>query len=109
VKFLPTNGDNLIRLIKLYFHPLSKGREQIEGVWEQGDEIIGSEMEEVTGDRRKFHNEELFYGQFSPGIIRVIESKGMRWTTCSMHWWIRNAQEDLVGKPEEKRQLRRLA
>jgi len=41
--------------------------------------ILGSKRDEVTGEWRKLHNEELnnFYSSFN--IIRVIKSRRMRW------------------------------
>jgi hypothetical protein len=42
--------------------------------------IFGPKAEEMTGDWRRMHNEELSYLYCSPNIIRVVKSKGMRWT-----------------------------
>jgi hypothetical protein len=42
--------------------------------------IFGPKRDEVTGDRRKLHNEELHSLYSSPGIIRMIKSRRMRWT-----------------------------
>jgi hypothetical protein len=39
--------------------------------------IFGPKRDEVTGDRRKLHNEELHNS--SPNIIRMIKSRRMRW------------------------------
>jgi hypothetical protein len=41
--------------------------------------IFGPKRDEVTGDWRKLHNEELNDLYFSPNIVRVIKSKRMRW------------------------------
>jgi hypothetical protein len=41
--------------------------------------IFGSKGEEVAGDWRRMHNEELHYLYASPEIIRVIKSIRMRW------------------------------
>jgi hypothetical protein len=42
--------------------------------------ICGLERDEVTGGWRKLYNEELHNLYFSPGIIRVVTSRRMRWT-----------------------------
>jgi hypothetical protein len=41
--------------------------------------IFGPKMEEVTGDRRKLHNEELHNLYSSPNVIRMMKSKRIRW------------------------------
>jgi hypothetical protein len=41
--------------------------------------IFGSKGDEVTVGWRKLHNEELNNLYSSPGIIRIINSRRMRW------------------------------
>jgi hypothetical protein len=41
--------------------------------------IFGPRRDEVTGDWRKLHNEELHNLYFSSNITRMIKSKRMRW------------------------------
>jgi len=41
--------------------------------------VFGPKRDEVTGEWRKLHNEELNDLYSSPNIIRVITSRRMRW------------------------------
>jgi hypothetical protein len=41
--------------------------------------IFGSKRDEVTGEWRKLHNEELNHLYCSPTIVSVIKSRRMRW------------------------------
>ena len=41
--------------------------------------IFGPKRDEVTGEWRKLHNEELNNLYSSPNIVRVIKSRRMRW------------------------------
>ena len=41
--------------------------------------IFGPRRDEVTGEWRRLHNEELNYLYCSPNIVRVIKSRRMRW------------------------------
>jgi hypothetical protein len=40
--------------------------------------IFGPKRDEITGEWRKLHNEWLS-DLYSPNIVRVIKSRGMRW------------------------------
>ena len=41
--------------------------------------IFGPKRDEVTGEWRRLHNEELNVLYCSPNILRVIKSRRMRW------------------------------
>jgi hypothetical protein len=41
--------------------------------------IFGLRRDEMTGEWRKLHNEELSGLYSSPSIIRIIKSRKMRW------------------------------
>ena len=59
--------------------------------------ILGPSRDEVTGEWRRLHNEELYAVYSSPNIIRVIKSRRMRWTG---HVARIEERRVLVGKPE---------
>jgi hypothetical protein len=68
--------------------------------------IFGPKRDEVTGGWRKLHNEELRDIISSPSIIRIIESRRMRWMEhVTRMGEKRNAYRLLVGKPEGRRPL----
>ena len=68
--------------------------------------IFGHKRNEVTGELRKLHNQELNDRYSYPNIIRVIKSRRMRWVghVARMGTW-RGAYGVLVGKPRGKRLL----
>ena len=70
--------------------------------------IFGPRRDEVTGEWRRFHNEELNDLYSSPNILRVIKSRRMRWAGHVAHMSEeRGVCRVLVGKQEGKRPLRR--
>jgi hypothetical protein len=70
--------------------------------------IFGPRRDEVTGEQRKLHNEELCDLYSSPSIIRIIKSRRMRWTGHVARMGENtNAYRLLVGKAEGKRPLGR--
>ena len=64
--------------------------------------IFGPRRDEVTGEWRRLHNEELNDLYSSPNIVRVIKSRRMRWAEhvarmgkerCSVGSWWGNRRE----------------
>jgi hypothetical protein len=71
--------------------------------------IFGPKRDEVTGDRRKLHNQELHGLYSSPNIIKMIKTRMMRWAgQVARMGEMRNTYRILVGKSEGKRPLERL-
>jgi hypothetical protein len=70
--------------------------------------IFGPKRDEVTGEWRKLHNEELNNLYSSPDIIRQVKSRRMRWVGhVARMGEERKVYKVLVGKPEGKRPLGR--
>ena len=70
--------------------------------------IFGPKRDEVTGEWRKLHNEELNDLYSSPNIVRVIKSRRMRWAGHVARMGEgRGVYRVLVGKHEGKRPLGR--
>ena len=68
--------------------------------------ILGPRRDEVTGEWRRLHNEELNDLYSSPNIVRVIKSRRMRWAGHVARMGEERAvYRVLVGKPEGKRPL----
>jgi hypothetical protein len=69
--------------------------------------IFELKRDELTGECRKLHNEELRDLYSSPRIIRIIKSRRMRWARqVALMGEKRNAYRLLLGNPEGKRPLR---
>jgi hypothetical protein len=72
--------------------------------------IFGPKRDEVTGERRRLHNKELYALYSSPNTIRVIKSRILR---CAGHvasmGESTGAHMVLPGKPEGMRSLGRLS
>jgi len=67
--------------------------------------LFGPKCDEVTGEWRKLHNEELNDLYCSPNVVGVIKSK-MRWVEhVARIGERRGVYRVLVGKPEGKRPL----
>ena len=69
--------------------------------------IFGPRRDEVTGDWRKLHNDELNDLYSSPNIVRVIKWRRMRWAgqvavwvrrgRCIGSWWGNRREGDHWG------------
>ena len=70
--------------------------------------IFGPRRDEVTGEWRRLHNEELNDLYCSPNIVRVIKSRRMGWAgNVARMGEERGMYRVWVGKPEERRPLGR--
>jgi hypothetical protein len=70
--------------------------------------VFGPKRNEVTGEWRKLHNEELHDLYSSPSIIRIMKPRRMRWAGHSTQMGEKgNAYRLLVGKQDGKRPLGR--
>ena len=70
--------------------------------------IFGPRRDEVTGEWKRLHNEELNDLYCSPNIVRVIKSRRMRWAGHVVRMGEeRGVYRVLVGKSEGRRPLGR--
>ena len=70
--------------------------------------IFGPKRDEVTGEWRKLHNEELSDLYSLPNIVRVVKSRRMRWAGhVAGMGEERGVHSVLIGKPEGKGPLGR--
>jgi len=71
--------------------------------------VFGPKRDEVTGEWRKLHNEELRDLYSLPNIVPLVKSRRMRWAGHVARMGEgRGVHTVLVGKPEGKRPLGRL-
>jgi len=70
--------------------------------------VFGPRRDEVTGEWRRLHIEELNDLYFSPNIVRVIKSRRMSWAGhVARMGEERGVYRVLVGKPEGRRPMGR--
>jgi hypothetical protein len=70
--------------------------------------IFGRKRDEAIGEWRRLHNEELYDLYFSSNIIRLVNSRRMRWVGHMARMGERrSAYRVLVGRPDGKRPLGR--
>jgi hypothetical protein len=70
--------------------------------------IFGTKRDEVTGEWRKLHNEELHILYSSPNIVSQIKSRRLRWVGhVARVGEERNVYKVLMGKSDRKRPLQR--
>jgi len=70
--------------------------------------VFGPKRDEVTGEWRKLHSEELSNLFSLPNIVRVVKSRRMRWAGhVALMGQGRGVYRVLMGKPEGKRPLGR--
>jgi len=70
--------------------------------------VFGPKRDEVTGEWRKLHNEELNDLYSLPNIVRVVKLRRMRWAGhVARMGEDRGVHRVLVGKPEGNRPLGR--
>jgi hypothetical protein len=70
--------------------------------------VLGPKRDEVTGEWRRLHNEELYALYSSPDIIRVMKSRRLRWAGhVARLGERRGAYRALVGKREGRTPLGR--
>jgi hypothetical protein len=71
--------------------------------------IFRPKRDEVTGEWRKLHNEELNDLYFTPDIIRIIKSRIMRWAGHVASVGDRRGSYGILfGKPVGKKHLEHL-
>jgi len=69
--------------------------------------IFGPRRDEVTGEWRRLHNQELNDLYSSPNIVRVTKSRRMTWAGHGRVWVRRGGVEDLGGETGWKEPLGR--
>jgi hypothetical protein len=69
--------------------------------------IFEPKRDEVTGECRKLHNEELRDLYSSSSIIRIIKARRMRWVGHAARMGLRGTRIDVAGKARGKEATRK--
>ena len=75
--------------------------------------VFGPKRDEVTGEWRKLHNEELSDLYYIPNIVRVVKSRRMRWEghvarmgeVYKGFWWGNLRERDHLEDPGVERKI----
>jgi hypothetical protein len=67
--------------------------------------IFGPKKDNITGEWRRLHNEELYDLYCSPNIIHVIKSRRMRWAGHVTYMGDRRGVQDFCGEFRSKTDL----
>ena len=65
-------------------------------------EIFPPKKDEMTGEWRRLHNEDLYDLCFSPNVIRVISSRTMRWAGHVARMGDRRGAFSILGREERE-------
>ena len=85
------NHENILRI---YYYVINRALKR----------VFGPKRDEVTGEWRKLHNEELSDLYSLPNIVRVVKSRRMRWAGHVVRMGEgKGVHRVMVGKPEGKK------
>ena len=65
-------------------------------------EIFGTKSDEMIGEYRRLHNEDLYGLYFSSNVIRVISSRTMRWAGHVARTGDRRGAYSILGRGDDR-------